>query len=375
MENVVTAAFGGVYAGKRALVTGHTGFKGGWLSLWLHALGAEVSGLSLPPAAEPNLFSILPGGLFRHSWLRDIRDPEGLDDAIRVCRPDIVFHLAAQPIVGVSYRDPIDTLTTNVLGTARVLEAVRAAHCPAAVLVVTSDKCYRNDNTGRAFVEDDPLGGHDVYSMSKAAAELVTASWQASFFTHDERLGPVATARAGNVIGGGDYAEDRILPDAVRAYLAGQTLSLRNPLATRPWQHVLESAAGYLTLGRNLLSNPKCPELLSYNFGPDSEAERTVGELMDAWLAAWPDSIRFETAAQKSYAEAARLRLDHSKATRELGWRPVWDFTETIVQTARWYRERHQHQADDAAMLEFSRGQIRQYIKEAKTKGLAWAGE
>jgi CDP-glucose 4,6-dehydratase len=374
MENVVKA-FGGIYAGKHALVTGHTGFKGGWLSLWLNSLGARVSGVSLPPAAEPNLFSLFPGDVFHHSRYADIRESGAVAAAIAESQPDIVFHLAAQPIVGISYREPLDTLTTNAIGTAMVLEAVRSAGIPTAVVVVTSDKCYRNDNTGRAFVEDDPLGGHDVYSMSKAAAELVTASWHASFFSKDERLGPVASARAGNVIGGGDYAEDRILPDAVRAYLSGQSLVLRNPAATRPWQHVLESAAGYLALGQKLLASPDRSTLLSYNFGPDSESERTVGELMDAWETAWPGAIRVEASAQTAYAEAARLRLDHGKATRELGWRPVWDFAETVAQTTRWYRERHENKADDAAMLAFTRGQIETYFKEGARNGLPWARE
>jgi CDP-glucose 4,6-dehydratase len=372
MEDVVKS-FGGAYSGRRVLVTGHTGFKGGWLALWLRMLGAEVSGLALPPLDGANLFSIIPGDTFAHSWLRDLRDLEGLKAAIREGRPDMIFHLAAQPIVGISYRDPIGTLTTNALGTALLLEAVRAERSKAAVLVVTSDKCYRNDNTGRPFVEDDPLGGRDVYSMSKAATEMVVASWHASFFSQDDALGPLATGRAGNVIGGGDYAEDRIVPDAVRAFEARRPLVLRRPQATRPWQHVLESISGYLALGQRLLSRPEKARLLNFNFGPEFEAERTVQELVDEWLTAWPGSIETQAATQPAYGEAARLSLDHGKAVRELGWKPVWDFRQTVAQSAPWYRLRHEARADAAAMLAFTVSQIEGYTKDAAMAGVAWA--
>lgn len=371
----MVSPFGGVYAGKRVLVTGHTGFKGGWLALWLRALGAEVSGLALPPPNGANICSIIPADTFHHSWLRDLRDQKGLEAALKESRPDIVFHLAAQPIVGISYREPLDTFTTNALGTALLLEAARATACCAAVLVITSDKCYRNDNTGRPFVENDPLGGHDVYSMSKAAAELVVAAWHASFFSKSDILGPLATARAGNVIGGGDYAEDRILPDAVRAFECKQPLVLRRPQATRPWQHVLESLSGYLALGQRLLVRPDRTRLENFNFGPDPEAERTVQELVDAWLAAWPGSVALQVAPQPVYAEAARLSLDHGRAVRELGWKPVWDFQTTVTRTAEWYRLRHESKADDDAMLAFTREQIATYAQDAAHLGVAWTLE
>lgn len=372
MENMVNA-FGGIYAGRRVLVTGHTGFKGGWMSLWLHELGAQVFGLALPPAPGSNLFSLLPDSLFAESWLADIRDPAALKKAVQETRPDIIFHLAAQPIVGVSYRQPIETFTTNALGTALLLEAVREAECPAAVVVVTSDKCYRNDNTGRPFVEDDPLGGHDVYSMSKAATEMVVASWHASFYSKSPLLGPMATGRAGNVIGGGDYGEDRIVPDAVRAYEAGQSLVLRRPSATRPWQHVLEPVGGYLALGQKLLAGPRTESLQVYNFGPDFEAEKSVQELVDAWLHAWPDAFPVQVAAQPTYGEAARLSLDHSRAVRELGWKPVWDFQATVRKTAEWYRLRHHQKVDDTAMVDFTRQQIASFTNDACAAGVAWA--
>jgi CDP-glucose 4,6-dehydratase len=371
MEDVVNA-FGGAYAGKRILLTGHTGFKGGWLALWLRELGASVSGYSLAPEGNLNLFQILPDDLFEASIVGDIRDRESFSRAIRETRPDIVFHLAAQPIVGASYREPLETFSTNAMGTAHLLEALRQARLPAAVVIVTSDKCYRNDDSGRAFVESDPLGGNDVYSMSKAAAELVAASWHASFFSKDESLGPIATGRAGNVIGGGDYAEDRIVPDAVRAHLGGDSLMLRNPSATRPWQHVLESVSGYLALGARLLQAPDRTRLLNFNFGPNHEAVRSVHDLVEAWLEAWPGAFGYEHTPAPSYGEAARLSLDPSKACEELGWIPVWDFRRTVVETASWYRERHDSGQDAAAMLEFTRRQIASYSRDAGVVGVSW---
>jgi CDP-glucose 4,6-dehydratase len=361
------------YEGKRVLVTGHTGFKGAWLSLWLHSLGARVHGFALPSPGEPDLVSLLGAETFERQWLRDLREPGALQEAVTESEPDLVFHLAAQPLVGRSYRNPLDTFTTNAVGTALLLEALRAARSPACAVLVTSDKCYRNDQSGRAFAEDDPLGGADVYSMSKAAAELVAAAWHASFFAGADELGPLATARAGNVIGGGDYGEDRIVPDAVRAYLAGIPLVLRRPSATRPWQHVLECLAGYLVLGQRLLEGPRPTALLTYNFGPEPDAERSVQDLVEAWDAAWPGSVRPETGPRPAYAEATRLGLDHGKAVRELGWRPVWSFGETVERTAAWYRLRHESGADPTTLLRFSREQIADYAATAARHGLAWA--
>ena len=371
MEDLVKL-FAGIYSGKRVLLTGHTGFKGGWLALWLRELGATVCGYSLAPEGEETLFELLPGDLFADSTIADIRDADGMRRAIRDCRPDIIFHLAAQPIVGISYRDPMDTFTSNTLGTAILLESVRAERCGAAIVIVTSDKCYRNDNAGRAFVETDPLGGNDVYSMSKAVAELVTASWHASFFSKDDSLGPMGTGRAGNVIGGGDYAEDRIVPDAVRAHQSGEALLLRNPGATRPWQHVLESVSGYLALGRRLLSRPEKDTLLNYNFGPNPESVRSVRDLVDSWLTVWPDAFPVEALGHATYAEAARLSLDPAKAKEELGWIPVWAFERTVQETARWYQARHADGADAVAMRELTRRQINDYTNDAALAGVTW---
>lgn len=369
----MVGAFGQIYQGRRVLVTGHTGFKGGWLVLWLRLLGAEVSGYAIPPTGSESLFSLLGEDTFRHSWLADIRDADAVKEAVVASAPDIIFHLAAQPIVGASYRAPLDTLSTNAMGTAILLEAIREARSPAAVVVVTSDKCYRNENTGRPFQEHDPLGGDDVYSMSKAATELVVAAWHASFFSKDAGLGPLATARAGNVIGGGDYAEDRIVPDAVRAHVEGRPLFLRRPQATRPWQHVLEPLSGYLRLGQSLLASPDKARLWNFNFGPEGAAERTVQELVEAWLAAWPHSMEVQTGPLPPYGEAVRLSLDHSQAARELAWRPVWDFQRTVEETATWYRERHERQASAALMLALTQRQIEAYAQDAAAAGVSWA--
>ncbi|MEN3943126.1 CDP-glucose 4,6-dehydratase [Prosthecobacter sp. SYSU 5D2] len=364
--------FGGIYRNKKVLVTGHTGFKGGWLSLWLHQLGAEVSGFSLPPPAEDTLFHILPPNCFTRSIFDDLRDEHAINKAVAESNADVIFHLAAQPIVGTSYREPISTFTTNALGTALLLEAVRKAGSSAAIVVVTSDKCYLNDNSGRPFIETDALGGHDVYSMSKAATEMVVTAWHSSFFSKQAKLGPLATARAGNVIGGGDYAEDRIIPDAVRAFEYNQPLVLRRPQATRPWQHVLESLSGYLALGQRILSEPDCLQLMNFNFGPEHEAERSVQDLMNAWLKGWPGAFDLQIMPEPTYGEATRLSLNHSKAKEQLGWLPVWDFYDTVSQTTAWYRQRHENKSSPADMLAFTHQQIALYCDAARSKGAAW---
>ncbi len=361
--------FGSIYHGKRVLVTGHTGFKGSWLTLWLHSLGAKVSGYALAPLHAEDLKYFIPRDVLEHEWIADLRDRETLATAIETAKPDLIMHLAAQPLVRLSYAEPLETFSVNAWGTALLLETVRATNCPAPVIVVTSDKCYLNQNHGRPFSEDDPLGGHDVYSMSKAATELIVAAWHASFFSREDGRGRIASVRAGNVIGGGDYAADRILPDCVRAQVAGESVILRNPTATRPWQHVLECLSGYLSVGLHLFANPSSKELLNVNFGPDPESERSVGEVVKAFFTAWPGHWESRPAPD-ALPEATRLTLSHEKATRLLGWRPVWDFAAATQATAAWYRTRHTEK--NAHMLAFTQNQITEYAAQARKSGLTW---
>ncbi len=364
--------FGGIFKDKRVFLTGHTGFKGSWMSLWLNMLGARVFGYSLPPRPGLDLRADLPSGIWEREWEADIRDEPLLASAIAEASPDIIIHMAAQPLVRLSYAQPLETFSVNAWGTAVLLDVIRRSRCAAPVLVVSSDKCYRNTNAGKPFCEDDPLGGSDVYSMSKAATEMVVAAWHKSFFALDEALGAMGTARAGNVIGGGDYAADRIIPDSVRAHVTGDTLVMRNPSATRPWQHVLECLSGYLSLAQRLLTHPTDKTLLNLNFGPDPESERTVGEVIEAFHAVWPGSWEVR-ADSNAVPEATRLTLSHERAVEVLGWRPVWDFARTITRTAEWYQTRHAGLEVD--LCELSCAQIKDYTEAARSRGLSWAAE
>ncbi len=329
-----------VYRGRRVLVTGHTGFKGSWLSLWLSELGARVTGLALPPPTSPSHFELARVGPLIQHREGDIRDRDLVASVLREARPEIVFHLAAQSRVRESYRDPLTTLTTNFLGTANLLDAVRAADGePPAIVVVTSDKCYENREWPFGYRENDALGGHDPYSMSKAATELLVSSFRRSFFPES----PLATARAGNVIGGGDFTPDRIVPDCVRAWSRGEALRVRNPDAIRPWQHVLEPLSGYLTLGSRLLLEPKEGRRTlsdAWNFGPAEDTARTVRDVIDGLAAFWkPDrACDWETLpADRALHEAGLLRLSIDKARFGLSWSPRWSFEETLGRTAAWY--------------------------------------
>jgi CDP-glucose 4,6-dehydratase len=339
------------------LLTGHTGFKGAWMSLWLRSLGAEVTGYALQPAAEPNLWNIVSAAIHgagaTRSVIADIREPRLVGEAVARADPEVVIHMAAQALVRESYRDPLATYATNVMGTAILLQACRSLANLQCVVVVTSDKVYENRSEGRAFEESDRLGGHDPYSNSKACAELLTQSFRDSFFAGGP---PIASARAGNVIGGGDWSEDRLIPDCVRSLQSGHALMLRYPDAIRPWQHVLEPLSGYLSLAEALAKAPdKTPRAV--NFGPDPASFCTVREVVDAFGARFGGrpGWRREPAAQPPEAQA--LTLSSALAGHTLGWRPRLDFRESLSWTADWYLA---HAAGEN-MAAFSEAQIARY--------------
>ena len=356
------ALFGGVFNGRKVLVTGHTGFKGSWLCLWLSRLGARVLGYSLPPPTDPNHHSLL--GLPVESVVGDVRDAEALNAAFARFRPEVVLHLAAQPLVRLSYQEPALTFETNVMGTVNVLDACRNHDSVRAVVVVTTDKCYENREWVWSYRENEPMGGHDPYSASKGCAELVVASYRRSFFDKDGRT-CLASARAGNVIGGGDWAADRLVPDMAKAAAAGRTTPVRNPAAVRPWQHVLEPLSGYLHLAWRLLEGRR--ELAdAWNFGPDEGGMITVGELADRLAAEWR-AIKWEAKREGQVPhEAMILKLDCSKARSLLGWRPVWDAEKMLRRTAGWYR-RHYEEGHVASLEDLAA-----YVADAHALGLPW---
>jgi CDP-glucose 4,6-dehydratase len=381
------SSFGGFFQGRRVLVTGHTGFKGAWLSLWLRELGASVAGFALDPPTEPNLYDIVrarvfPGGGTGHDARGDIRELPSVEGVLRECEPEVIFHLAAQPLVRLSYEEPLATLATNVMGTAHLLEAVRRRGAPCTVIVVTSDKCYENREWEFAYRENDPLGGHDVYSMSKGAAELVAAAWRRSFFQASAgNAVRVATARAGNVIGGGDFARDRILPDAVAALAAGRPVRVRNPNATRPWQHVLECLGGYLCLAARLARAPEGEERLrlesAFNFGPGPGANRPVRELITGFLGHWPGGRWEDMSGQIGVQphEAAQLNLAIDKAAALLGWAPVWTFEKAVERTAEWYRRQAAGSREPRVLLELCLSQIADYTAAAAGLCARWCSD
>ena len=339
------------------LVTGHTGFKGAWLALWLHRLGAQVRGLALPPPSRPCLFEAAGVAALVPTRLGDIRDLGTVQAALTEAAPEIVLHLAAQALVRPSYGDPVGTFATNVMGTAHVLEAARLVPGVKAVVVVTSDKCYENREWPWGYRENEAMGGFDPYSASKGCAELVAASYRRSFLAGQGVA--VASARAGNVIGGGDWAEDRLVPDLIRGFAAGQTVVIRNPASTRPWQHVLEPLAGYLRLAQCLVEGG--PEFAdAWNFGPLPGSEATAGEVATALHLRWPDSRVDLGAVPKGPHEANVLKLDSSKAMARLGWQPQLTLGQALDWTVAWYRGHAQH-ATAARSLTFE--QILQYSK------------
>ncbi len=407
--------FRNIYRGKKVLITGHTGFKGSWLALWLGNLGADVIGYSLNPPTSPNHFDLLSESpILRFSdscvsVIGDIRDVDKLNETFRSYQPEIVFHLAAQPLVRYSYNHPVETFETNVMGTINVLEACRQTESVRAVINITSDKCYENRECAQGYCESDPMGGYDPYSASKGCAELVTSCYRRSFFMNDGekvrrcegvsnaetpkmrkcedakkcKITPshvpifspsvlLASARAGNVIGGGDWAEDRLIPDIMRAVSRNEKVAIRNPKSTRPWQHVLEPLSGYLALGQKLLEG-KSEFAEGWNFGPDAESsidvEHVVKKLKECW-----DKVEYQFSASQLLSsstsephEAGLLKLDCSKARSRLNWKPVWDINKTVSVTTQWYKEFYEN---DRIM---SQSDLDEYIEDAKNKKLSWA--
>jgi CDP-glucose 4,6-dehydratase len=354
--------FDDFYRGKRVWVSGGTGFKGSWLCEWLLRLGAEVVVFSLPPPTEPSLFDQL-NLAGRIPWTEaDIRDAKHVSSSLLKTAPDLVFHLAAQPLVRHSYNDPVTTYETNVLGTIHILEAMRNLQHPCAAVMVTTDKCYENREWLQGYREDDPLGGRDPYSSSKAACEIAIASWRRSFYqNHPVKI---ASARAGNVIGGGDWAADRIVPDCIRALQSGNPIPVRNRTATRPWQHVLEPLGGYLTLAALLQTSPNPEPLCSaFNFGPGLGSNRTVRELVEQTTRHWPGRW-IEKSHSEAPHEAGKLNLSTDKAFHLLGWQPRWNFEAAVEKTVTWYRATFD--GEDAVKL--TGGQIDDYLKTCPAK-------
>jgi CDP-glucose 4,6-dehydratase len=362
--------FAGVYRGQTVLVTGHTGFKGSWLCLWLRELGARVVGFSLAPPTAPNHFDLL--NLDLESVVGDVRDRPALDAVFARYRPAVVFHLAAQPLVRLSYNQPVDTMTSNILGAVHVYEACRAADCVHAIVSVTSDKVYENRELTKGYRETDPVGGSDPYSCSKGCVELITSCYRASYFspqgfgsTHQTLL---ASARAGNVIGGGDWAADRLIPDAAKATGRGEVVTLRNPRSVRPWQHVLEPLSGYLLLGQRLLER-RTEFAEAWNFGPDDDTAIDVEMVVKKFKEFWPQ-VRYVNAPDAGGPhETKTLKVDSTKARTRLGWQPVCDCSVAVERTARWYRRYYE------AGKTSSQDDLQWYNEEARRRGYVWSDQ
>lgn len=369
MESMVDfkTLFGGVYQNKKVLITGYTGFKGSWLSYWLKMLGAEVYGYALAPPSNPNHFRLLDFNITEKEG--DIRDYKTLSAFLIDVQPEIVFHLAAQALVRASYDDPIETYSTNVMGTLHLFEACKKIESLKAIVNITSDKCYENKEWVWGYRENDPMGGFDPYSSSKGCSEILTTSFRNSYFnisdygkTHNVLLG---SARAGNVIGGGDWAKDRLLPDIIKAASINSSVFIRNPNATRPWQHVLEPLSGYLTLGWRLLEGKK-EFAEGWNFGPNIDCNLTVAEIVNISKPYW-ESISVEYKQSQAYAhEANLLMLDCSKSNKVLNWKPVWNINDTIEKTINWYKNFYLSSSIN------TQNDIFEYIIKAKKSELIW---
>ncbi|MDX8396327.1 MAG: CDP-glucose 4,6-dehydratase [Mariprofundaceae bacterium] len=324
------------WKGKRVFMTGHTGFKGSWLCLWLKSLGAVVTGYALKPATDPSLFTVADVSCGMDSIIGDVRDRDKLTQAMNAANPEMVIHMAAQALVRYSYRHPVETYEVNVMGTVNLLEAVRACDSVRSVLVITSDKCYENREREAGYREHEAMGGFDPYSNSKGCAELVVSAYRRSFFAEGGKVG-VATARAGNVIGGGDWSEDRLIPDMVHAFTAGQCVTIRNPGAVRPWQHVFEALHGYLLLLERMAEDSKSFSQ-AWNFGPEDKDAHDVAWIIERFVRSWGDADWCIEQDTENLHEAGLLRLDCSKARSELNWHPVLELEQAMTWIADWYR-------------------------------------
>ena len=371
MENLVTMSLRKFYQDKKVLVTGHTGFKGSWLCEWLLSMEANVTGYALAPNTEPALFDQLGLATRIDHRLGDIRDAQEVARVVKEVQPDVVFHMAAQPLVRLSYQVPLETYAVNVMGTAHVLEALRALRKPCSAIMVTSDKCYENKEILHGYREDDAMGGHDPYSSSKGAAELVVSAYRRSYFAEADCPVRIASARAGNVIGGGDWALDRIVPDCMRSLSRNEMVAVRNPSATRPWQHVLEPLSGYLWLAASLADqgNKAAKLTTGFNFGPDLSSNQRVATLVEGVISHWRGTWK-DCSDPNALHEAARLNLSTDKAFHMLDWRPVWSFATTLEVTTQWYRDSHLKLSTPS---DLTRQQLARYVAEAAEKGLAWA--
>lgn len=333
MKATVTPAF---WQGKKVFLTGHTGFKGSWLALWLQSMGAQVQGFALMPPTTPALFDVANVVKGMQSCIGDIRDLQAITHSMVGFNPDVLIHMAAQPLVRLSYREPLQTYATNVMGTLHVLEAARLCPNLRAIVNVTTDKCYENREWEWGYREDEPMGGHDPYSNSKGCVELITASYRNSFF-NTPHAAALASARAGNVIGGGDWAEDRLIPDILRAFEKGQPVTVRNPQATRPWQHVLEPLSGYLVLAEHLWKNGH-QFAQGWNFGPKDEDARPVEWILNYMVDSWGDGAHWQLDRDSHPHEANYLKLDISKARARLNWAPTWNLEKTLSRIVQWHR-------------------------------------
>lgn len=366
------------FKGKRVFITGHTGFKGSWLTRWLIDAGAEVCGYSIDIPTKPSLFEALGlAGWIRHH-MGDVCDFGRLKSVFDEFQPEIVFHLAAQPLVRKSYDDPLSTFSTNIMGTAHMMECLRRNSSVRAAVMVTSDKCYENVGQEAGYTETDRLGGQDPYSASKGAAEIIFSSYVRSFFGRGSA--GIASARAGNVIGGGDWSEDRIVADCARAWSEGKSVGLRNPASVRPWQHVLDCLSGYLTLACALLESPENFRGQSFNFGPSEKENFTVQELCDLMREYWPEAKWHKVDAEPTKSESVLLKLNCEKAYRILGWQPVWGFQDAVKNTAAWYRRYYIGDgsmrgpvASKAAIEKETLDQLAEFTRRGKKLGLAWA--